>query len=47
LPALALYQKLGFQIFEVKPNAITEKHGQVLAGIDGIPIRDEIRLQKF
>ena len=47
LPALAFYQKLGFQIFEVKPNVIAEKHGQILAGVGGIPIRDEIRLQKI
>jgi len=47
LPALAFYQKLSSQIFEVKPNAIAEKHGQLLAGIGGILIRDEIRLQKF
>jgi len=46
LPALAFYQKLGFQIFEVKPNVIAGKHGQLLAGTGGIPIRDEIRLSK-
>lgn len=47
LPALAFYQKLGFQIFEVKSNVIAEKHGQTVAGINGIPIRDEIRLRKI
>jgi ribosomal protein S18 acetylase RimI-like enzyme len=47
LPALALYQSLGFQIFEVKPNVIAEKHGKVLKGIGGLPIRDELRLQKL
>jgi ribosomal protein S18 acetylase RimI-like enzyme len=47
LPALAFYQNLGFQIFEVKPNAIAEKHGEVLSGIGGLPIRDELRLQKI
>jgi len=46
LPALAFYQKLGFQIFEVKPNVIAEKHGKAIVGIGGIPIRDEIRLYK-
>ena len=47
LPALAFYQKLGFQIVEVKPNAIAKKHGKIVTGINGIPIRDEIRLQKL
>lgn len=46
LPALAFYQRLGFQIYEVKPNAIAEKHGKVLKGIGNLPIRDELRLQK-
>lgn len=46
LPALAFYQSLGFQIYEIKPNAIAEKHGKVLDGISGLPIRDELRLQK-
>ncbi|MDH5481374.1 MAG: GNAT family N-acetyltransferase [Candidatus Bathyarchaeota archaeon] len=46
LPALAFYQSLGFQIYEVKPNVIAEKHGKVLKGIGGLPIRDELRLQK-
>lgn len=47
LPALAFYQSLGFQIFEVKINVIAEKHGKVLKGICGLPIRDELRLQKI
>lgn len=46
LPALAFYQSAGFQIYEVKPNAIAEKHGKILSGISGLPIRDEIRLRK-
>ena len=46
LPALAFYQSLGFQIYEVKPNVIAEKHGEILKGIGGLPIRDELRLQK-
>lgn len=47
LPALAFYQKLGFQIFEVKTNVIAEDYGKPIPGIGGIPVRDEIRLQKF
>jgi ribosomal protein S18 acetylase RimI-like enzyme len=46
LPALAFYQRLGFQIYEVKPNVIAEKHDTILKGIGGLPIRDELRLQK-
>ena len=47
LPALAFYQSLGFQIYEVKPNIIAEKHGRLLEGIGRLPIRDELRLQKI
>ncbi|MEM3700427.1 MAG: N-acetyltransferase [Candidatus Bathyarchaeia archaeon] len=46
LPALAFYQSIGFQIYEIKQNVIAEKHGMVLKGIGGLPIRDELRLQK-
>jgi ribosomal protein S18 acetylase RimI-like enzyme len=46
LPALAFYQSLGFQIFEVKPNVIAEKHGTIRRGIGGLLVRDELRLQK-
>jgi ribosomal protein S18 acetylase RimI-like enzyme len=46
LPALAFYQSVGFQIYEVKPNVIAEKHGEILMGIGNLPIRDELRLQK-
>jgi ribosomal protein S18 acetylase RimI-like enzyme len=47
LPALAFYQSLGFQIYEVKPNVIAEKHGKIIEGLGGLPIRDELRLQKI
>jgi ribosomal protein S18 acetylase RimI-like enzyme len=47
LPALAFYQRDGFQIFAVEPNVIAEKHGRILGGIGGLPIRDELRLQKI
>ncbi|NWG11873.1 GNAT family N-acetyltransferase [Candidatus Bathyarchaeota archaeon] len=46
LPALAFYQHLGFQTTQIKPNVIAQKHGTTLKGIGGLPIRDEIRLQK-
>ena len=46
LPALAFYQSLGFQIYEVKPNMIAEKHGRLMKGISNLSIRDELRLRK-
>jgi len=46
LPALAFYQSIGFQVYEVKPDVIAEKHGVILKGVGGLPIRDELRLQK-
>jgi hypothetical protein len=30
----------------VKPGIIAEKHGRILKGIGGLPIRDELRLRK-
>ena len=46
LPALAFYQSLGFQIYEVKPDVIAEKHGKIMRGVGGLPVRDERRLRK-
>lgn len=46
LPALAFYQLAGFQIYEVKPNVLAEKHGGIFEGIGGLPVRDELRLEK-
>jgi ribosomal protein S18 acetylase RimI-like enzyme len=46
LPALGFYQALGFQIFQVVPDALARKHGKILPGIGGLPVRDELRLQK-
>ncbi len=46
LPALAFYQKIGFQIFAVERDVIKEKHERIILGFDLIPIRDEIKLRK-
>ena len=46
LPALAFYQSLDFQIFEVKPNVIAKKHGEIIKGICGLPVRDELRMRR-
>jgi ribosomal protein S18 acetylase RimI-like enzyme len=47
LPALAFYQSIGFQIYDVKPNVIAKKHSKIIKGICGLPVRDELRLQKL
>jgi ribosomal protein S18 acetylase RimI-like enzyme len=47
LPALGFYQSRGFHVYGVNPNVIAEKHGKVLRGIGGLPVRDELRLQKM
>jgi N-acetylglutamate synthase-like GNAT family acetyltransferase len=48
LPALKFYQKRGFQITAVHPDAVTEsrkvKPEIPLVGLEGIPLRDEIEL---
>lgn len=46
LPALAFYQRQGFQLFEVIPDVIAQKLGGMYNGIGNIPIRDELRLRK-
>jgi ribosomal protein S18 acetylase RimI-like enzyme len=49
LPALRFYQKRGFALVAVRPNAMAEgrrlKPSIPLLGLDGIPIRDEIELE--
>ena len=46
LVALALYQQHGFHLTELIPGAIAQHHGCELAGFAGIPVRDEIRLER-
>jgi ribosomal protein S18 acetylase RimI-like enzyme len=45
LPALGLYQRVGFVITEVVTGRILEHHGGEEQGFAGIAIRDEIRLE--
>ena len=45
LPALGLYQRLGFTITEVVVGQLLEHHGGVEPGFSGIPVRDEIRME--
>jgi ribosomal protein S18 acetylase RimI-like enzyme len=46
LPALAFYQRLGFQLYDVATDVIAKKLGGLHLGIANIPIRDELRLRK-
>ncbi|MCP4544042.1 MAG: GNAT family N-acetyltransferase [Chloroflexi bacterium] len=45
LPALGLYQRLGFTITGVLLGKILEHHGEVELGFAGIPVRDEIQME--
>ncbi len=45
LPALGLYQRLGFTITEVVVGRLVEHHGGIELGFAGIPVRDEIRME--
>jgi ribosomal protein S18 acetylase RimI-like enzyme len=45
LPALGLYQRLGFTITEVCVGELLEHHGGVESGFAGIPVRDEVRME--
>jgi GNAT superfamily N-acetyltransferase len=45
IPAISLYQRIGFQMYEVVPGAISRHHGKEIPGFARIPVRDEIRLR--
>lgn len=46
LPALYLYQRWGFVITGIQVGAILAHHGHEESGFAGIPVRDELRLEK-
>lgn len=46
LPALYFYQRRGYRMVAVVVNAIVDHTGQALTGFAGIPVRDEVRLEK-
>ena len=46
LPALYFYQRRGYRLTDLVPNNITAQTGQEVAGFAGIPVRDEVRLEK-
>jgi ribosomal protein S18 acetylase RimI-like enzyme len=45
LPALYLYQKMGFTITQVRTGRLLEHHGTAERGFAGIPVRDEIQME--
>ena len=47
LPALYVYQRSGFQIYEIVPGVIQAHHGDLISGFAGLPVRDELRLRKL
>src|SRR5581483_1751994 len=46
LPALYFYQRRGYRLTALEPNSVTDHTHQEVAGFAGIPVRDEIRLEK-
>src|SRR5437899_4360409 len=47
LPALYFYQRRGYRLTNIVPESITVHTGQQVAGFAGIPVRDEVRLEKL
>src|SRR5262249_32769974 len=46
LPALYFYQRRGYRLTDLVPKSVSEHTQQEVAGFAGIPVRDEIRLEK-
>jgi ribosomal protein S18 acetylase RimI-like enzyme len=46
LPALHFYQRRGYRLTDLIPESVVVHTHQVQAGFAGIPVRDEIRLEK-
>ena len=46
LPALHFYQRRGYILTELVANSVVAHTHQEIAGFGGIPVRDEIRLEK-
>jgi GNAT superfamily N-acetyltransferase len=46
LPSLYFYQRRGYRLTDLVPGSIAVHTGQEIAGFAGIPVRDEIRLEK-
>jgi len=46
LPALYFYQRRGYRLTDLVPNSIIGQTRREVAGFAGIPVRDEVRLEK-
>jgi GNAT superfamily N-acetyltransferase len=46
LPALYFYQRRGYQLIDLVPNSVIAHTKQEVPGFAGIPVRDEVRLEK-
>jgi len=46
LPALYFYQRRGYRLTHLVPDSISVHTGRDAAGFAGIPVRDEVRLEK-
>jgi ribosomal protein S18 acetylase RimI-like enzyme len=46
LPALYFYQRRGYRLIGLVANSVVAHTGQQVAGFAGIPVRDEVRLEK-
>jgi GNAT superfamily N-acetyltransferase len=46
LPALYFYQRRGYRLTHLVPQSVVEHTGQEHPGFAGIPVRDEVRLEK-
>jgi ribosomal protein S18 acetylase RimI-like enzyme len=46
LPALYFYQRRGYRLTDLVPDSIIAHTRQQVAGFAGIPVRDEVRLEK-
>jgi GNAT superfamily N-acetyltransferase len=46
LPALYFYQRRGYRLSHLVPNSISAHTEQQVPGFAGIPVRDEVRLEK-
>jgi hypothetical protein len=46
LPALYFYQRRGYRLTGIVPGSVAAQTGSAVAGFAGIPIRDEVQLEK-
>jgi ribosomal protein S18 acetylase RimI-like enzyme len=46
LPALYFYQRRGYRLTDLVPNSVSHHTRQEQPGFAGVPVRDEIRLEK-